>query len=576
MGVAPSKEKVDGLIKQALHDDLQRRKLQYSVESDYAADEEYDYEYAQDYDDEAEYDVDDTSVQSIQRQPSLAVKARPQGTSVARQCLEDILPGSDDYSPKRKKKVGPLGWQIWQTEAERNDFITTALIVLSSNGQRPIANSKVHLFILRGGSHSKMWRAALAIMDDLPELGHFREDMLLHTFAARNFAPSKKEAFQQLVFDIEAMLDGHINDAETHISRFGHHLGRQQLKYQLDNRVVQTIEQGLTPDQADLGAALAGVELPPEIKPVYSSTIIPHKMKARQSIGPRYNGFMVDEVASKNLGPEQHRTGVLGGNYPPSMNTTGGVGAVPYGQWMQPVGESGNDHLRLRDIQQMHLNSARSRSVTARASMSSMNTIQTIPDGTPSASASRAVEGYFPTHLDHQPLHNLHQPAPYRPTRVPPLSPSGIYTAAMSSSSSVSPQSSTTPSPRNSTSSASSSNHNAAWKTGQLGSSSKTSLAHSTTSQIVEPACTPPPQHQHQSLAAIKRRQDVKFQLPGKPQPKSILKGSLANLRPSGRHAENRPLNDKSNLQEEGQNDQQLPYYGMEQLKPDEEHDKIF
>lgn len=125
MGVAPSKEKVDGLIKQALHDDLQRRKLQYSVESDYAADEEYDYEYAQDYDDEAEYDVDDTSVQSIQRQPSLAVKVRPQGTSVARQCLEDILPGSDDYSPKRKKKVGPLGWQIWQTEAERNDFISS-------------------------------------------------------------------------------------------------------------------------------------------------------------------------------------------------------------------------------------------------------------------------------------------------------------------------------------------------------------------------------------------------------------------------------------------------------------------
>ncbi|KAM3415760.1 hypothetical protein BST61_g9271 [Cercospora zeina] len=572
MGVAPSKEKVDGLIRQAIVNEARRRRIEYADESDYVADEYYDY--AQDYDDDAEFDVDDTSAQSIPRQPPLPPTVRQEGKSIARQCLEEILPASDDYTYKRKKKMGPLGWQIWKTEAERSDFITTALIVLSGNGERCVSNLRVHLFIPRGGA-LRMWRAALAVMDEMPDPGYFREDMLLYTFAARNFASSKKDAFQQLVYDIEAMLDGHINDTENHISRFGAHLGRQQLLDQYKNRAVLKIEQDFDPYPGELGAAVSGVSEPPEIRQVYSSTVLPYKMKATLESAPRYNGFMVDEVASKNLGTEQHKTGVLGAQSSASMHTTGGVGAMPYREWMQPVGEISNDHLRLRDIQQMQKHSMHRSGVAAQTSMSSMNTIQTIPDGTPCGSVMHGADGHALAQQD---------PQHHQFTRgVLPLSRSGVYNAI--SSASVSPQSSTSPSPPNSTSSSSTNNNTAASRTAQLGS--RTSLAHSTTSQIVEPASGRSSPASQPLPPAPKKRCPVKFQLPSRPaflppHPKSILKGSPTNTvqnhirRPAGRHVESRPLNDKSNSQQDEGDHGQLHYHGMEQLKPDEEHDRMF
>ncbi|KAF2212403.1 hypothetical protein CERZMDRAFT_97677 [Cercospora zeae-maydis SCOH1-5] len=419
-------------------------------------------------------------------------------------------------------------------------------------------------------------------MDDMPDPGYFREDMLLYTFAARNFAPSKKDAFQQLVYDIEAMLDGHINDIANHISRFGIHTGRQQLLDQHKNRALLRIEGGFDLNPGELATALSGVQEPPELRQIYSSTVLPHKMKAKLQSAPRYNGFVVDEVASKNVGTKQHTTGVLGANSSSSMHTTGGIGAIPYREWMQPVEEMANDHFRLRDIQQMQRNSMHRRAVAAQRSMSSMNTIQTIPDGTPCGSVMNGIDGHSPAQQD---------PQDHLPTRsVLPLSRSGIYNA-ISSTPSVSPQSSTSPSPPNSTSSSSSNNNNnaaaaAASRSAHLGS--KTSLVHSTTSQIVEPASghASPASQLPPQPPPNKKKSPVKFQLPSKaaflpPHPKSILKAPptstiQSSIRPAGRHAENRPLNDRSNWQQDERDNGQLQYFGMEQLRPDDEHDGIF
>lgn len=203
-------------------------------------------------------------------------------------------------------------------------YTGAVLIVLSGNGYRSISDCRVELFFPRCGMDVMAYRAGLAVMDENSNTGDYMSAVATHSFMARQFGVDRKAAFKELMFDIEAMLESHLHNGNTHISRYGIGGGQKELESQMRNRAIKSVEETISP--AEAAHAMNG-DTEPYLRPQRSHTTmttIPAHMAKRNS---NYGGFVVGEVESQ-----------YSATAPSPHPTTGGVGAVPYGRWMQSHG----------------------------------------------------------------------------------------------------------------------------------------------------------------------------------------------------------------------------------------------
>lgn len=120
MGCGPSKSRIDTLIAEAVETNYENKRRQDAFDSE----------------DTEPSDIDQLS---NKRKSSMTVAVRstnealPASSSskgnstVARCSLDEALPAADDQVTKRGKSIGttgPIGWGIWKTSKERQDFIS--------------------------------------------------------------------------------------------------------------------------------------------------------------------------------------------------------------------------------------------------------------------------------------------------------------------------------------------------------------------------------------------------------------------------------------------------------------------
>lgn len=187
--------------------------------------------------------------------------------------------------------------------------------MLSGNGFRNISRSRTLLRFPRVGTDHIAYRAGFAIMYD-PDDGYHSEAMVAHAFVARKYAVDKKLAFMELMFDIEAMLESHLHSGDVHISRYGISEGQKELEWQVRNGTIRKPEGPLALDST--AQAMNGLNEPHNYNRPFAA--LPQDTMMRNS---DYGGFVAGEVKSKKSAP--------------SLHTTGGVGAMPYNNWMQPM-----------------------------------------------------------------------------------------------------------------------------------------------------------------------------------------------------------------------------------------------
>ncbi|USW48446.1 hypothetical protein Slin15195_G017650 [Septoria linicola] len=305
MGCGPSKSRIDNLIDEAVKTDYENRRGQDAFGSE----------------DRESSDIDQLSGK---RKSSMTVTIRSTNptlhtsTSSKGHCTNEALPAADDQVTKRGKAIGTtgtIGWGIWKTSKERQDFITNTLIVLSGNGFRNISRSRILLQFPRVGTDHIAYRAGFAIMYD-PDGGYHSEAMIAHAFVARKYAVDKKAAFMELMFDVEAMLESHLHSGEVHISRYGISEGQKELEWQVRNGAIKKIE--APPILNAAAQAMNGLNEPHNCnRPIAA---LPQDKLKRNS---DYGGFVVGEIKSRKSTP--------------SLHTNGGVGAMPYNNWMQPM-----------------------------------------------------------------------------------------------------------------------------------------------------------------------------------------------------------------------------------------------
>lgn len=155
------------------------------------------------------------------------------------------------------------------------------------------------MFFPRCGMELLAYRAALAVMAD--------SDVVIYSFMGRQFGVDRKSAFQELILDVEAMLEHHLHNGNTHISRHGIGGGQRELEQQLRNRAIRRgVEEMIDPSEA--AHAMNGL-------------VEPYLFNRNHNHG----GFVMGEVGIPDAAAA-----------PSPHPTTGGAGAVPYGDWMRP------------------------------------------------------------------------------------------------------------------------------------------------------------------------------------------------------------------------------------------------
>lgn len=226
------------------------------------------------------------------------------------------------------------------------------------------------------------YRAGLAVMDETSNAGDYMSEVATHSFMARQFGVDRKAAFKELMFDIEAMLESHLHNGNTHISRYGIGGGQKELESQLRNRAINSVEESISP--AEAAHAMSG-DNEPYLRPQTIMTTVPAHMADRNR---NYGGFVVGEVE------RQHSATV-----PSSHPTAGGVGAVPYGNWMSPRGTAAPLPPRARQMWPKTMPVERPHSYMSSVSTLSLGA-QSSPNDTSYSTGHIGSRGYCGAQLD--------------------------------------------------------------------------------------------------------------------------------------------------------------------------------